>query len=151
VVNHGRAWRAAKGEPVRELAGKELAQTRLEHPAVFLGDWRSYYDMVRVLRGTEVEGHKVYVVQLESAGLPSATLNVDAETGDVHQYYRTLIVPGAGALPVTPTYGDYRVVCGIRVPYRYVETNEPSGHTIYQVERVDAGVVLDPRASTVQR
>jgi hypothetical protein len=46
---------------------------------------------------------------------------------------------------------DYREVGGLRVPHRFVETNEHSGHTIYEVERVEIGVELNPGFFTLQR
>jgi hypothetical protein len=150
ALNRGRAWRAGNAEPLRELAGKELAQTRLGHPSVIFGDWREYYDAVRVVRAGVFEGRKIYLVRLESAGLPATLLSVDAETGDVLQDQRTTVITGIGALPVTTTYADYRVVGRMRVPHRYVESNDQSGRTIYEVERVEVGVELDPDIFTIQ-
>jgi len=47
-------------------------------------------------------------------------------------------------MPVTTTYSDYREVGGMRVPHRYIESNEMAGRAIYQVERVEVGVDLPP-------
>ena len=85
VLNKGRASAAVSGAASRELTGKQLAQTRLGHPSVLFGDWRKYYDAVRVVRAGVLGGRKVYGVQLESAGLPPTLVAVDAETGDVLQ------------------------------------------------------------------
>jgi hypothetical protein len=150
ALNRERAWRASSGEPFRELAGKELTQTRLGHPSVLFGDWRRYYDAVRVVRAGELEGRKIYLVRLESAGLPATMVSVDAETGDVLRDQRSLVFPGVGAIPVTTTYADYRVVSGMRVPYRYVESTEMTGRAIFQVENVEVGVELDPDIFTLQ-
>lgn len=38
----------------------------------------------------------------------------------------------------------------MRVPYRYVESNELTGRTIYQVESVEVGVELKPDLFTLQ-
>ena len=127
-----------------------LAQTRLGHPSVLFGDWRKYYDAVRVVRAGELGGRRICVVQLESAGLAPALVSVDAETGDVLQDQRTLSLGEAGAMPVTTTYSDYRDVGGMRWPHHYVESNDLLGRTIYQVERVDVGVELDPDVFTLQ-
>ena len=85
VLNNGRASSAVSGAPFTELTGKQLAQTRLGHPSMLFGDWRKYYDAVRVVRAGEFGGRKVYGVQLESAGLPPMLVILDAETGDVLQ------------------------------------------------------------------
>ena len=124
ALNKGRASAAVSGAPTRDLTGKVLAQTRLGHPSVLFGDWRKYYDAVRVVRAGVLGGRKVYGIQLESAGLPPALVAVDAETGDVLQDRRTMSFAEAGAMPVTTTYSDYRDVGGMRVPHRYVESND---------------------------
>jgi hypothetical protein len=144
VMNNGRLWRAVTGDSVSEIGGKQLKQIRLSHPSVLFGDWRKYYDSVRVVRAGQLEGRKLYGIQLESAGLPPTRVAVDAETGDVLQEQRTMVLAGVGAIASTTTYSDYRDVGGMRVSHRYVETNEQIGRTIYEVERVEVGVELGP-------
>ena len=126
------------------MTGKQLAQTRLSHPSVIFGDWRKYYDTVRVVRAGELGGRKVYGVQLESAGLPPMRVSLDAETGDVLQTQQAMWFPEAGAIPFTTTYSDYREVGGMRVPHHYIVSTEMAGRTIFQVERVEVGVELAP-------
>ena len=140
------------GAPSTELTGKQLAQTRLGHPSVLFGDWRKYYDAIRVVRAGEFGGRKVYGVQLESAGLPPMLVAVDAETGDVLQTQQTMwsAEAVAVAIPITTTYSDYREVGGMRVPHRYITSNEMAGRTIFQVERVEVGVELAPDTFTLQ-
>ena len=144
VLNNGRASLAVTGAAFRELTGKALAQTRLGHHAVLFGDWRKYYDAVRVVRAGVLGGRRVYGIQLESAGLPPTLVAVDAETGDVLQTRQTIAAGDAGAIAVTTTYSDYREAGGMRVPYRCIESNEMSGRAIYQAERVEFGVELPP-------
>jgi CubicO group peptidase (beta-lactamase class C family) len=150
VLNKGRASTAVSGAPPRELTGKELAQTRLGHPSVLFGDWRNYYDAVRVVRTGVLGGRKVYGVQLESAGLPPVLVAVDAETGDVLETRQALWVPEAGAIPSTTTYSDYREVGGVRVPHRYIVSTEMGGRMIFQVERVEVGPELAPDTFRLQ-
>ena len=149
VLNKGRASTAVSGKS-RELTGKQLAQTRLGHPSVLFGDWRKFYDTVRVVRAGELGGRKIYVVRLESAGLPPALVSLDAETGDVLQTQQAMWVPEAGAIPTTTTYSDYREVGGMRVPHRYIESTEMGGRMIFQAERVEVGVELAPGTFTLQ-
>jgi hypothetical protein len=149
VLNRDRAWAAVSGAQSRELAGKQLAQTRLGHPAVLFGDWRKYYDAVHVVRAGVLGGRKVYGIQLESAGLPPTLVAVDAETGDVLQTQQALSSE-VGAIPTTTTYSDYREIGGLRVPHRYIESNDFMGRAIYQVERVEVGVELAPDTFTLR-
>ena len=141
---------AVSGAPSMELTGKQLAQMRLGHPSVLFGDWRKYYDTIRVVRAGELDGRKVYGVQLESAGLPPMRVSLDVDTGDVLQTQQAMWVAEAGAIPTTTTYSDYREVGGMRVPHRYMESTEIGGRTIFQVERVEVGVQLAPDTFTLQ-
>jgi hypothetical protein len=150
VLNNGRAAVAMSLAPSRELTGKQLAQTRLGHPTVLFGDWRKYFDTVRVVRAGAFNGRKVYGVQLESAGLPPTLVAVDAETGDVLQTQQTLWSGEAGAMPFTTTYSDYREIGGLRVAHSYIEQNEFLGRAIFQVERVEVGVELAPDTFTLE-
>jgi CubicO group peptidase (beta-lactamase class C family) len=149
ALNKERGCAAVPGASPREFTGKELRQKRLGHPAVIFGDWRKYYDAVRVLRAGQLDGRKIYVVQLESAAMPSTVVSVDAQTGDVLQIQRSLMEPG-GAEPSTTAYSDYRDVGGMRLPYRSVETSESTGRKIFDVERVEIGVELKPDVFTLR-
>ena len=103
-----------------------------------------------MVRAGELGGRKIYVVRLESAGLPPALVSLDAETGDLLQTQQAMWVPEAGAIPTTTTYSDYREVGGMRVPHRYIESTEMGGRMIFQAERVEVGVELPPATFTVQ-
>jgi hypothetical protein len=70
----------------------------------------------------------------------------------------TLILPGLGSVPSTTRFEDYRLVDGMRLPFRQVESNEQLGRTIYEVERVESDVKVDdglftlrPTAGTADR
>jgi hypothetical protein len=110
---------------------------------VIFGDWRRYYDSVSVLREDKFEGKPAFVVELRKKGLPNVTLGVDAQTGDVLVLTTTLIMPGLGSVPSTTRFEDYRVVDGVRLPFRQVESNEQLGRTVYEVERVEFDVKVD--------
>jgi len=150
VLNKDRASVVVSGASFRELTGRQLAQARLAHPSVLFGDWRKYYDAVRVMRGGVLGGRKVYGIQLESAGLPPTLVAVDAETGDVLEDRRKVSSAEAGVIAVTTTYSDYREVGGMRVPHRSVESNDLIGRAIYVIERVEVGVTLAPDIFTLQ-
>jgi hypothetical protein len=68
VLDKGPASAAVSGGTARELTGKQLAQTRLGHPSVLFGDWRKYYDTVRVARAGVLGGRKVMASCLNRLG-----------------------------------------------------------------------------------
>ena len=139
-----RGWRDTtfELEPFQELSGKLLAQARQGHPSALYGDWRKFFDSVSVLREGEFEGRKIYVVKLAQEDLPAIKLSVDAETGDVLKVDNTVVLPGLGALPITTVNEDFRNVHGMRIPYRYVDSNEQTGRTVYDVEKVEINLDL---------
>jgi hypothetical protein len=136
--------------PAAEQRLVRSPSARRHHPAVLFGDWRKYYDTVRVVRAGELAGRKVYGVQLESAGLSPMRVTLDAETGDVLQTQQAMWIPEAGAIPMTTTYSDYREVGGMRVPHSYIESTEIGGRMKSQVERVEVGVELAPDTFALQ-
>jgi hypothetical protein len=145
------------GKPM-EIRGEMFEQTRLISSPVIFGDWRRYYDSVSVVREDKFEGRPAYVVELRKKGLPNVTLGVDVQTGDVLVLTTTLILPGLGSVPSTTRFEDYRLVDGMRLPFRQVESNEQLGRTIYEVERVESDVKVDdglftlrPTAGTADR
>lgn len=143
AIDGDRAWTDSGNlmEPFRELHGDRLEQARLSHPAVLSGDWRQYFDSVRVLRAGEVDGRKTYVIKLESGDLPPTKLDVDAETGDLLRIEQSVVTP-VGGLPVTTLLEDYREVHGLRLPYRRIESNEQTGKTVYVIDKVEADIPL---------
>jgi hypothetical protein len=145
------------GKPM-EIRGEMFEQTRLIGSPVIFGDWRRYYDSVSVVREDKFEGRPAYVVELRKKGLPNVTLGVDVQSGDVLILTTTLILPGLGSVPSTTRFEDYRLVDGMRLPFRQVESNEQLGRTIYEVERVESDVKVDdglftlrPTAGTADR
>lgn len=147
VVDGERGWVESSSplQPFTELTGEMFTQTLLEHPAVTFGDWRQYYDSVQVVRADQVNGRSVYLVRLESDGLPPKTLVIDSETGDILREQRVMILPaGMGSMPVTTTYEDYRDTPAGRAPFRTIESNEAMGRTIYETESVEVGIDIDP-------
>ncbi len=44
---------------------------------------------------------------------------------------------------MTTNYEDYRVVHGMRIPYRRIESNEATGRTVYDVENVEINLDLN--------
>jgi len=145
ALDGDRAWRDTtfELEPFRQLRGKLLAQTRLSHPSALYGDWREFFDSASVLRAGELQGRKIYLVRLKTGELPVTKLSVDADTGDVLKVENTIVLPEIGGLRATTINEDFRDVHGMRLPYRSIESNEQTGQTILEVERVEVNVELD--------
>jgi hypothetical protein len=44
---------------------------------------------------------------------------------------------GAGTLPVTTLYSDFRDVGGVRHPFRTVTSNDATGRTVFVIEAIE--------------
>ena len=143
AVNGDRAWVESSFDSFDELHGKLLEQAKTGHPAVIDGDWRDFYDSIKVLDSDSLNGHKVYVLQLRHGDLPSETIFVDAATGDVLKSIVVDIQEGGIGIPVTTQYEDYREVHDLRIPFQTISSNEQSGRTVIQYETIEVNLDID--------
>jgi len=143
VLNGERAWIESSFGPFKELRGQLLAQAKQGHPYVMTGDWRDYFDSIKVLRADILDDKEVYVVELKAGDLPVMTVFVDAVTGDVLLSKIISIQEGGIGIPVTIRSESFREVHGIRAPSRSISSNEQAGQTIVEDETIETNIQLD--------
>jgi len=143
VLNGDRAWVESSFGPFKELRGQLLAQAKQGHPYVMTGDWRDYFDSIKVIRADFLDDKEVYVVELKAGDLPAMTVFVDAMTGDVLLSKIISIQEGGIGIPVTTRSEDFWEVYGIRVPSRSISSNEQTGRTIVEDETIETNIQLD--------
>ncbi len=56
-----------------------------------------------------------------------------------------------GNVPSTMRFEDYRLVNGVRLPFRQVDSNDQMGRTVYEVERVEFDVKVDDELFVLRR
>ena len=103
------------------LTGVLLEQIRLNSPLVRLGDWRRSYTRVEVIGREAMSGEESWVVRVTPRDVPPSTRYVSTQTGLLLKDDTWLTVRGAGMVPFTVTYSDYRPVSGVLLPFQ-VET-----------------------------
>jgi len=143
VLNGNRAWVESSFGPFKELHGQLLAQAKQGHPYVMTGDWRDYFDSIKVIRADILDDREVYVVELKAGNLPTMTVFVDAIDGDVLLSKIISIQEGDIGIPVTTRSEGFREVYGIRVPSRSIASNEQTGRTIVEDETIETNIQLD--------
>ncbi len=143
VLNGDRAWVESSFGPFKELRGQLLAQAKQGHPYIMTGDWRDYFDSIKVLRADTLDGKEVYVVELKRSDLPAMTVFVDAVTGDVLLSTIISVQEGGIGIPVTTRSEGFREVYGIRVPSRSISSNEQAGRTFIEDETIEVNIHLD--------
>jgi len=143
VLNGDRAWVESSFGPFKELRGKLLAQAKQGHPYVMTGDWRDYFDSIKVIRVDILDDKEVYLVELKAGDLPTMTVFVDAVTGDVLLSKIISIQEGDIGIPVTTRSEGFREVYGIRAPSRSIASNEQTGRSIFEDETIETNIQLD--------
>jgi len=129
--------------PFQKLHGKLLAQARLEHPYVLFGDWRDYFDSIKVSGADTYHEKNVFIIELKSGDLPTITLLVDSKTGDILLSQATVLQEGGIGILITVTYEDFHEVHGIRMAARSISTNEQTGRTITSEEAMEISLQFD--------
>ncbi|MFC2069356.1 hypothetical protein ACFLTP_10190 [Chloroflexota bacterium] len=140
VLNGDRAWIESSFGPFKELHGQLLEQAKQGHPYVMTGDWRDYFDSIKVLRADTLDDKEIYVLELKAGNLPAMTVFVDAVTGDVLVSKIISIQEGGIGVPVTVRSEDFREVYGIRAPSRAISSNEHTGRTIVEDETIETNI-----------
>jgi hypothetical protein len=107
------------------------------------GDWRDYFDSIKVVRADVLDNKEVYVVELKFGDLPTMTVFVDAVTGDVLLSQVISMQEGGIGIPVTIRFEDFQEVHGIRVPFRSITSNEETGRTIVEDEKIETNIQVD--------
>jgi len=143
VLNGDRAWIESSFGPFKELRGQLLEQAKRGHPYIMTGDWRDYFDSIKVVRADILDGREVYVVELKAGDLPAMTVFIDAVTGDILLSRIISIQEGGIGIPVTTRSEDFREVHGIRIPSRSIASNEHTGRTIVEDETIETNIQLD--------
>lgn len=122
VLDGGRGWRNGEEVTGPRLAAMLLQAFRVDVPAL-LSAWEAKVED----RGTgEIEGRKVRLLAIQPAPGLVLVAEVDVETGRVLRSRGASVDPGM-PLAFETTYGDFRKVDGVLVPYH--ERNWANGRS----------------------
>jgi CubicO group peptidase (beta-lactamase class C family) len=145
-VNEDDGWVDIPAMPDTDLHGEFFEQATLQHPLIWLGNWRDAFTEIHVREKRDFDGEPVYVVRLKPPlGQPN-TLMVSAETGlPVAREASTRAATGM-RVPVTFTFSDYREVNGVMIPHVVETENAFSGRTVVRYDTFVLDVELKERA-----
>jgi hypothetical protein len=139
---HGWRARPSRGRPeLQSYTPEELkfAQTSpgLDGPLI---DHAAKGNSVSLVSLDDLEGRKAYHLKVDLAKGGDEDVWVDAKTYLDMRYDRTAEEPGGARRRVSVTYGDYRTVDGLKIPF-LVET---AGGAYADKMRIDTAVVNPP-------
>ncbi|MHC4211315.1 MAG: serine hydrolase domain-containing protein [Planctomycetota bacterium] len=132
--------------PDTDLGGEFFEQAALQHPLLWLGDWRETFTEIHVREKLERDGEPVYAISLKPPLGPASTLFVGAETGlPVAREASNLSAVGM-RVPMTYEFGEYREVMGVMIPHRVALQNPISGRVVVHYETFEPNVETEKRA-----
>lgn len=133
-----------------ELSSAQREWIRVDHPASPFGDWRAWYESIRVVRSEERGGRPTWLVKLKSVAGVEMSVWVDVETGDtLFEEYDEPVSGALGVLHRVRSYSDFREVEGLRVPYRSTLEDEYTGRMLFELEHLEAHLDLPDDAFTL--
>lgn len=142
VTNGAEAAATDASGKFTKMMGAARLQEIAAHPSIQYGNWTDFYDRVWVMRQVQREGHELYVVRAEVAGLPGKTILVDVDSGYIVAEQSLQFIPGVGYLGAITVYNDFRDTDGFVLPF-HVETklaNPLIGTVVIDLESIEVGV-----------
>ncbi|MBI4878393.1 MAG: beta-lactamase family protein [Planctomycetes bacterium] len=151
VIDGEQVISGGSAQPPAPLQGAAAEQARLGSLPALLGDWCADYREVRVLYRLDVFGEDCWVVRTVPFVGPGSTKYVSVDSGLLLAEDRISLVPGAGQIGVLMTFGDYRDVEGVTVPFRWTSkaAHPLIGTIITQFETVETHLQLDAGAFAI--
>ncbi len=148
VRNDGRVWTYTKSSGVDELDGEQREQVLLDDLSVRYGDWTEHYEKVEVLKRLPIGEKSALLVRVVPRDALGATMVVDESSGLVRYLHTLQKLPGVGIVGVQITFGDFRDVGGMQIPFRTVSAyaSQLIGKIVTTVERAEIGVEVSQDA-----
>lgn len=112
-----RGW-TRQGSKLEPLQGVELTRALRGHTLDWSGQYKRWYPLRRRLPDAEVEGLKVHVLELTASTGEKEIWRFDAATGLLKQLQGFKFEKDKPPVPVLTTLSDYRLVDGLRLPFR---------------------------------
>jgi CubicO group peptidase (beta-lactamase class C family) len=129
-------------EPFATLEGAMRRQAQLQHPATMMDVWPVRFETVETVRRELRDDREVIVMRFVPEDLPPALMFFDAGDGRLLRTEGAIRVEGSPDLPITATYDDYRVVNGVRLPFRSVGEHPVNGRIVVQFDECEANFEL---------
>lgn len=127
---------------LRKLAGAEAEQHMWASSLMLAADWKRYFETAKTTGERELDGKKVYDVDLTSKSGARVELTFDADTGLLVAEKFEQVTP-MGKMPVTVQMGDYRDVDGIKIAHE--QTTDAS---LAKATQKIAEVLINPEVDT---
>lgn len=107
----------SKAHPKGPLDGSRAESARLGNPFALWGDWHRWHPKLEVIQRMDWGGG-IVVVRTGDTSAPARTLYVHEESGRIAREDSLTTIETMGRIGQRISFGDFREVSGILVPYR---------------------------------
>ncbi len=112
-------WAEEPINGLRKLEGKEAEQHMWASSLLLSADWKNFFDSAETVRSREIDGKKVYDIELSASSGAKLTVTLDAESHlMVEQSFK--VHSPLGSMPVKIRSTDYRDIDGMKIPHKQV-------------------------------
>lgn len=146
VYNGDAGWISLPGRGARDMSPSELERTKLEDDLYLATHVKQLYSQWRVSGPETIGDHDAYVLDGSETNHVSLRLYLDQESGILLRLIHYTETP-LGDLPTQVDYSDYRVIDGVKAPFR-TYTITPNSRDTIQLDHVEQnGAIEDFRFS----
>ncbi len=137
---------ATSAAPTKVLEGQQAALLRLDNPFARFGDLESWHPRLEVVQRLQGDQGPVLLLRTGDATAQASTLFVEEGSGRVLMVDSMTFVEGMGRLGIHTTFGDFREVSGMLLPFRQevLFANKLIGTSLVAYRGFELGVELEP-------
>jgi photosynthetic reaction center cytochrome c subunit len=132
-------WLGGSGG-ARDMNSIDSMSSMVDAVLAFPADLKKVFPQMRV-RPDKIGDKEMYVLTARGPGAPITRLYFDQQTGLLMRAIRYNDV-GLGIMPVQVDYSDYRVVDGVKIPFRWT-LSRPNGRFSIQIDSAQQNVPID--------
>jgi hypothetical protein len=141
IVNGSAGWFGTLGRSSHDLQSSEIDAARITADLHLATDIRNLFAELRMEYPENVGDRQAYVLFGRTPGHPETRFYFDEKTGLLIRIVRFANSP-LGKTTIATDYDDYRVVDGVKVPFRRT-ISEGNQTSIIQLEKVLQNIPID--------
>jgi hypothetical protein len=134
-------WLGSPGRPIHDMTTSESANTRLDADLHFAIDMKQIFTEFKPAPPARIGDQQINVLLAMRQGLPPVKLYFDQQSGLLVRMLR-FSDSALGLNPAQIDYADYRVVNGVKTPFRWTLAR-PSGSFTIQIDSVQQNVPIE--------
>jgi photosynthetic reaction center cytochrome c subunit len=142
IVNGQTGWQGAMGRPPHALFGQELDLARLDADFYLLLHAKQVFNQLRPGRPEKVGDREAYLLLALRQNQTPVRFYFDEQTGLLVRKVRYFGTP-LGLNPIQVDFADYRVVDGVKVPFRWTLSRLPGTRLTVQMDRIQQNVLIE--------